>query len=95
MKYAYNVIVEPQPAGSDGASSLQFGFESHDDVLAILEGLRGQESLDKNTRAALIVGIKSLGYAILANRDSQTMAGLLPQFKALMKELKQGLAGDF
>ncbi len=90
----YNVILKRQPTGNDDASSLQFEFESHDDVFAILEGLRGQESLDKkNTRAALVVGIKSLGYAILANRDSQIMAGLLPQFKALMKELKKGLAG--
>ena len=95
MKYAYNVIVEQQPAGNDGDSSLQFEFESHDDVFVILERLRGQKYLDENTRTALIVGINSLGYAILANRDSQTMAGLLPQFKALMKELKKGLAGDF
>ena len=95
MKYTYNVVLEQQPAGDDGASSQQFEFESHDDVFTILEGLRGQESLDENTRAALVVGIKSLGYAMLANKDSQTMSNLMPHFKELMKELKKGLADGF
>ena len=87
-KHTYIVDLEEQ--GS--RSSLQFEIGSHDDLFGILKRMGGNEDLDENTRNALIVGIKSMGSAIMSNRDSAVMTGLMPHFKELMKALKTGLA---
>lgn len=88
MKYAYNVTLKQQ--GSD--TNLQYEFGSHDDLFKILDRVEGKSSLDDNTCAALIVGIKSLGSALMANKDTKPMSDLMPHFKEMMKALKNGLA---
>ncbi|SKA77719.1 DUF3861 family protein [Desulfobaculum bizertense] len=89
MKHTYRVALKELALSQKGAGrSLQFEFGSHDDVFAILERLSGNDALDEDTRAALIVGVKTLGSALLSNPKSPEMSQLLPHFKGLMMELK-------
>lgn len=87
-KHKYNVVLEEQSTDS----SLQFEIGSHDDLFGILERMSSNESLDENTRNALIVGIKSIGSVLMANKETQPLSNLMPHFKELMKTLKKGLA---
>ncbi|NDV18403.1 DUF3861 family protein [Pseudodesulfovibrio sp. JC047] len=95
MKYTYTITVEKKPVeGKTAEGPMLFEAGSHDDVSDLLDRARQQGAFDEATRCALVVGAKLLGSAVLSNRDSVSMAKLMPHFKALMKELKRSLSGE-
>jgi hypothetical protein len=74
--------------------SLQFDFDNHDDIFAIIERLdylqqRGDISAAEVPQLA--VGLKLFGKVMMENRESALFAALHPHFVEFMRELKKGV----
>jgi hypothetical protein len=74
---------------SQGAPSLAFEFESHDEVFELL-ARPGHPELGEEDRRELVVGLKLLGGVMLRNRELPMFRELQPHFGAFMKALKGG-----
>lgn len=97
MKYQYKMSIEQgniytDPDGLAKNTSLQYDIESNDDAFSIIEGLRSNAIFDDNVCAAFVFGLKSLGFAMISNRDSALVEKLMPHFTSLMKEMKKELS---
>lgn len=96
MKYEYKMTVEQGNVYIDSDDvekniSLQYAIESNDDAFSIFEGLRRDAIFDDTTCVAFVFGLKSLGFAMISNRDSALVQKLMPHFTSFMKEMKKEL----
>lgn len=95
-QHQYRVTVE-HLADADGASStdapLAFAVGNHDNILTIVERMRGRGDFSDASATALAVGLKLFGQVMLENKDHPLFADFKPHFQQFMKELKKGPAG--
>ena len=86
--HSYRVTFE-EP---DTSSRLQFEFDNHDDVFAILERLSARDDLvSPEEIPRLAVGTKLLGKVVMENRQHPLFAAFFPHFGELVKGLKKGM----
>jgi hypothetical protein len=84
--HRYRVTFE-EPGTS---SRLQFEFDNHDDVFAILERQGARDDLvGPEENSQLVVGIKLLGKVVMENRQHPLFAAFFPHFVELIKGLKE------
>lgn len=71
---------------------LSFEVENHDDILGIVERIKGREDLNfgENNSAAFAVGLKLFSEVMIENRKHPVFAPLREAFKAFMVGLKKG-----
>jgi uncharacterized protein DUF3861 len=82
-------LADPQGRPSN-RPPLQFEVGNHDDIIAIVERLRGRSDIKPDEAAALGVGLKLFGEVMLANKDHALFSSLRPHFAKFMKDLKKG-----
>lgn len=88
-RYRFTVEYIADPEGNpQQVEPLVFEADSHDEILGIVELVRGSNVLDAESTAALVVGQKLMGGVVMANRDQPLFAGFWPNFVAFMKEFK-------
>ncbi len=90
-KHQYKINIE-HIRNSDGSvpedAAVEFQFDSHDEILGIIEGLKGLPEIGPDAGARLGLGIKLFGSVMLENRANDLFAGLFPHFAQFMKQLK-------
>ncbi len=70
---------------------LQFEVMNHDDIIAVVTWLRERGDFsDKESAAALGVGLKLLGGVLLDNKGNPLFSSFLPHLYQFVKELKAG-----
>ncbi|MDR1063990.1 MAG: DUF3861 domain-containing protein [Azoarcus sp.] len=75
----------------DTPRRLQFDFDNHDDVFAIVERLNARDDLvDAEEIPQLVVGTKLLGKVVMENRKHPLFAAFYLHFVELIKALKKG-----
>jgi hypothetical protein len=85
--YRYRVTLE----ALDTPNRLQFDFDNHDDIFAIVERLRGRDDfLAAEEIPPFALGLKLLGKTLMANRQHPLFSAFFPRFAEFMKELKKG-----
>ncbi len=93
-QHHYRVTVEhlalPDGSAPMPPRSLQFEVGNHDDILAIVERMRGRSDLPTSDATALAVGLKLFSEVMLQHRGLPLFADFAPHFKAFMQQLKQG-----
>ncbi|GAB6070908.1 DUF3861 domain-containing protein [Thiomicrorhabdus hydrogeniphila] len=88
----YKICIEhtQNPDGSAvNNDRFEFDFESHDNVLEIIQKLQTRPDLSPKSAAPLGLGIKLFGSVIMENRTNPLFANLFPHFVAFIKNLKQ------
>lgn len=94
-QHRYRITVE-HVADADGhpvtREPLRFEAGNHDDILAIVERMRGRGDFDPQAAAAFAVGLKLFSETLLEHRDHPLFADLRPHFQQFMKQLKKGPA---
>ena len=96
-QHLFRITVEPL-GGAQGEpcaeqitqAPLQFEVGNHDDILAVVERLRGRGDFSANDAAAFGVGLKLFGEVMLHNKSNPLFASLMPHFGQFMKDLKKG-----
>ena len=96
-QHLFRITVEPLGAvqgepyvDQPTQASLQFEVSNHDDILAVVERLRGRGDFSANDAAAFGVGLKLFGEVMLHNKSNPLFASLLPHFGQFMKDLTKG-----
>lgn len=93
-KYQFKITVRPLAADLSeterDTSALTFNVGNHDDILQIVERMRGGALFDKDTAAAFAVGLKLFTEVMLEHRDDPLFAEIKPAIGELMKKLKSG-----
>jgi len=94
-QHRYRITVE-HLADADGnppaeGTPLVFEAGNHDDILKIVERLRGHPGLPTESAAAFGVGLKLFGEVMLENRKSPLFADFAPHFRDFMQTLKSGV----
>ena len=92
--YRYRITVE---AVTDGKGepvigmgrTLTFEAVNHDDILAIVERMRGRLPFDGVTVASLGVGLKLFSEVVLAHRNDPLFAKIQPALREFVGELKK------
>ncbi|MDR0735917.1 MAG: DUF3861 domain-containing protein [Zoogloeaceae bacterium] len=86
----YRVTLEELDA--DTPARLQFEFDNHDDIFAIVERLRGRDGdpVAAGEVPPFVLGLKLLGRTLMANRQHPLFADFFPRFADFMKALKKG-----
>ncbi|MDR1229633.1 MAG: DUF3861 domain-containing protein [Azoarcus sp.] len=85
--YRYRVTLEEL----DTPRRLQFDFDNHDDVFAIVERLNARDDLvDAGEIPQLVVGTKLLGKVVMENRKHPLFSAFYLHFVELIKALKKG-----
>ncbi len=94
--YRYRVTVE-MVAGAKGepveGRALSFEAANHDDLLAIVERMRGRLPFDGETAAALGIGFKLFSEVALVHRKDPLFATIRPalgEFIGAVKRLPEG-----
>ncbi|NDL62738.1 DUF3861 domain-containing protein [Acerihabitans arboris] len=93
--YKYRITVAPitdrqgQPLD---IPALSFDIENHDEILGIVERLRGREDLafGPEKTAAFAVGLKLFSQVLVEHRKHPVFAPLREPFRAFMQLLKKG-----
>jgi len=97
-KHCYRLTLEHLSAARGGSihrKPLQFEIENHDDIIAVVRWLRDREGFgDPGMAAALGVGLKLFGGALLENQDKPLFSSFLPHLYQFVKELKADSAGS-
>lgn len=98
-KHLFRITVEPvdDAAGQsrpEGGGTLAFVVSNHDDILEVVERLRGRGDFTPEAAAAFGVGLKLFGELLLVNREHPLFRELAPQFGQFMKALKSGPGPD-
>lgn len=92
-QHRYRVTLE-HLADADGAPShhppLRFEVGNHDDIIAIVERLRGRGDFSPGAAAALGVGLKLFSEVMLHEMSNPLFVSFRPHFVQFMKQLKQG-----
>lgn len=79
----------PDGSAPTPARSLSFETGNHDDILTIVERMRGRGDLPDGDATALAVGLKLFSEVMLQHRGLPLFADFAPHFKAFMQTLKQ------
>ncbi|MCC9596143.1 MULTISPECIES: DUF3861 domain-containing protein [unclassified Rubrivivax] len=93
-QHRYRITVE-HLADADGnlpgnTAPLVFEAGSHDNILQIVERLRGHPGLPPESAPAFGVGLKLFGEVMLENRKSPLFVDFSPHFRDFMQALKSG-----
>jgi hypothetical protein len=93
-QHRYRITVE-HLADADGnqpadTTPLVFEAGNHDDILKIVERMRGREDLAPESAAAFAVGLKLFGEVMLEHRKAPLFAEFAPHFRDFMQKLKSG-----
>ena len=93
MPHRYRVTVEhlaDPPAEPGLERSLTFEAVNHDDLLEIVERVKGRDFLPRVEVAEFAIGLKLFGEILLRHRRDLLFAELWPHFGNFIKRLKQG-----
>lgn len=93
-QHRYRITVEhlaDARGNPSGRAPLAFEVGNHDDILSIVERIRGAGLFDESTSAAFAVGLKLFGEVMLENRGHPLFADMAPAFRDFMKRLKSGV----
>ena len=94
-QHRYRVTLE-QLSGPAGAPStdktLQFDVGNHDDIFAIVDGLRGRGDFGHDAATALAVGLKLFGEVMLEEPVKPVFSTIRPHFLQFIRELKKSRA---
>lgn len=94
-QHRYRITVEPL-ADAKGAPSthqpLQFEVGNHDDIIAIVERMRGREDLPEDAATALAVGLKLFSEVMLEHREHPLFSSFREPFVQFMQTLKKAPA---
>lgn len=97
-QHRYRISVEhladPQGRPPVDATPLVFETGNHDDILKIVERLRGHPALPPESAAAFGVGLKLFSEVMLENRQSPLFAEFAPHFREFMQKLKSGVRAE-
>lgn len=97
-RHRYRVTVEHISDAHGGPvhfRPLRFEVVNHDDIIGVVTWLRDKGDFgDKESAAALGVGLKLLGGVLLDNRDNPLLSSFLPHLYQFVKELKAGSNTD-
>ena len=90
--YSYRITVESLgnlalPTAPKGGTAT-FEIQNHDDLLKIMESVRGKELVDPDKSAALAIGLKLLSEIVLEKRNDPMFVPLLEPLHAFIKRLK-------
>lgn len=92
-QHRYRVTVEHLADAQGKASTqapLRFEVGNHDDIVAIVDRLRGRGDFDPQAAAAFGVGLKLFSEVMLENKDNPLFTAFRPHFGQFMKTLKAG-----
>lgn len=93
-QHRYRVTLE-YLADADGnpqqRDPLVFEAGNHDEIVGIVELVRGKKLFDAETTAALVVGQKLFGEVMLENRGNSLFVEFWPHFLGFMKNMKQSV----
>lgn len=96
-QHRYRVTVEhlalPDGSAPPTPRTLSFEAGNHDDILAIVDRLRGRGDLPEADATSLAVGLKLFSEVMLQNRNHALFEEFAPHFKAFMQTLKKGPVG--
>ena len=68
---------------------VEFTAENHDDIIAIIDRVRGKAVVPEDEAAAFSVGLKLLGEVMLRHRKEPLFTDFGDAFMHFMKRLKQ------
>lgn len=92
-QHRYRVTLE-HLADAQGAPSthppLQFEVGNHDDIIAIVERLRGRGDFTEDAATAFGVGLKLFSEVMLEDKGNPLFSSFRPHLAQFMKELKKG-----
>ncbi|WP_347254127.1 DUF3861 domain-containing protein [Leminorella grimontii] len=91
--YKYRITVEPLAEGEEAVKApVAFEVENHDDILKIVETLKGRKDIgfDERTTLEFIVGLKLFSEVMMRNRKHWLFEPLRDGFKSFMLRLKKG-----
>jgi hypothetical protein len=95
--YRYKITVEAL-TGAKGQTvegrSLSFEAANHDDILGIVERMRGRLPFDGDTVASLGVGLKLFSEVTLVHRADPMFAEIRPALGEFIRSLKQRPAAE-
>lgn len=83
-------LADQHGAPSTHDAPLSFEVGNHDDILSVVERLRGRGDFDPDSATALGVGLKLFGEVMLEHRDHPLFAEFRTHFMDFMKTLKKG-----
>ena len=90
-KHLYRIRID-HICNADGSvpenTGTEFDFESHDELLAIIDNLGRRPDIGPALAPRLGLGIKLFGGVMLEKRTSELFADLFPHFAEFMKKLK-------
>lgn len=95
-QHRYRVTVErlETPDAAARLSTLRFEAAAHDEIIELAQRARLRGDFDTDTAAALTVGVKLLGEAMLQNREHPLFEAFLPHYGQFIKRLKEGAPPD-
>lgn len=70
-------------------SSLIFETRNHDDLLKIVEAMKGKMDLNEADATAFAIGLKLFGEVMMKNRKNEIFKEFKPHLNNLMKEIKK------
>jgi hypothetical protein len=89
MSHRYDITVaETSNSSVPDAGPINFAFESHDDLAAIVERVSAKQLFDAEETKAFCIGLKLLGGVMLKHRKHDLFQHFAPAFGAFMKTLK-------
>ncbi|TCI01723.1 DUF3861 family protein [Corallincola luteus] len=81
--------IEDKQGNSLALSPLTFEARNHDDILNIVEVMKGKMALDETDATAFAVGLKLFGEVMLKNSKNELFKQFRPHLNHFMKELKK------
>lgn len=94
-QHRYRVTLEQlsEPTGASPTyKTLQFNVGNHDDIFAVVEGLRDRGDFGHDAATALAVGLKLFGEVLLEEQANPVFSTFRPHFLQFTRELKKGRA---
>jgi hypothetical protein len=94
--YHYRITLEQLDAASSETTPrpLQFDFDNHDDIFAIIDRLGYLEQrgdIAASEVPLLAVGLKLFGKVVMENKESALFSSFRPHFIEFMREVKKGV----
>lgn len=81
--------VEDMKGNATGAAPLVFEARNHDDLLKIVEAMKGKMALGEGDSTAFAIGLKLFGEVMLKNKDNELFQQFKPHLFELIKEIKK------
>jgi Domain of Unknown Function with PDB structure (DUF3861) len=98
-KRGHRFLITVAPADADtgpgiAAEQLTFVHVSHDDIIRIVEKVRGLGTLDEDASAAVVLGTKLLASVMIAQKNNPLFAPLRDSLPAFIQQLKSAATVD-